>query len=258
LIRKLFGLLCNLPVNFVLVQRNLIITKDGSHSVAIPEWQAFYHSVHGALQESLHVYIEAGFRYWLSQQTAATNCVVFEMGFGTGLNALLTFIEAEQIQQKIMYETVEAFPLEMSLVQQLNYCDALHRPDLMQAFESLHQCEWNKAIAITDNFTLRKVHTVLTNYSREEPINIIYYDAFAPSAQPELWIEPVFKQLYSLLAPGGILVTYCSKGMVRRALLAAGFRVEKIPGPRGKREMIRAEKATSCKPQASSNTNLAE
>jgi tRNA U34 5-methylaminomethyl-2-thiouridine-forming methyltransferase MnmC len=222
------------------MQRNLIVTKDGSHSVAIPEWQAFYHSVHGAISESLHVYIEAGWRYWRTQHTAASQYVIFEMGFGTGLNALLTLIEAEQIQQKIMYETVEAFPLEMAIIQQLNYCDTLHRPDLKPVFELLHQCEWNKDIAITDNFIVRKVHTSLSNFSTGQPVDIIYYDAFAPAAQPELWTEPVFQQLYSLLAPGGILVTYCSKGIVRRALQAVGFSVENIPGPPGKREMIRA------------------
>ena len=222
------------------MQRNLIVTKDGSHSVAIPEWQVFYHSIHGAIPESLHVYIAAGWRYWWAQQTAASQCVVFEMGFGTGLNALLTLIETEQIQQKIMYETVEAFPLETAIVQQLNYCDALHRPDLKPVFELLHLCEWNKAITITDNFTLRKIHSSLSNFTTDQPVDIIYYDAFAPAAQPELWTEPVFQQLYSLLAPGGILVTYCSKGIVRRTLLAAGFRVENIPGPPGKREMIRA------------------
>jgi tRNA U34 5-methylaminomethyl-2-thiouridine-forming methyltransferase MnmC len=222
------------------MQRNLIVTKDGSHSVAIPEWKACYHSAYGALQESLHVYIEAGWQYWWTQQPAASKCVVFEMGFGTGLNALLTLIAAEQIQQKIMYETVEAFPLEMSIVQQLNYCHALHRPDLQSTFELLHQCEWNKEIEITDRFIFKKVDTALSNYTTSQPVNILYYDAFAPSAQPELWIEPVFKQLYAMLSPHGILVTYCSKGIVRRAMLAAGFRVEKIPGPPGKREMIRA------------------
>jgi tRNA U34 5-methylaminomethyl-2-thiouridine-forming methyltransferase MnmC len=128
----------------------------------------------------------------------------------------------------------------MPIVQQLNYCDALHRPDLKPAFELLHRCEWNKAVAITNNFTLRKMHTSLSNFSTAQPLNIIYYDAFAPAAQPELWTEPVFRQMYALLAPGGILVTYCSKGTVRRALQAAGFSVERIPGPPGKREMIRA------------------
>lgn len=222
------------------MQRNLIVTKDGSHSLAIPEWQVFYHSLHGAIQEALHVYMEAGWHYWWSQHSAASRCVIFDMGFGTGLNALLTLIAAEQIQQKILYETVEAFPLDMPLVQQLNYCDVLHRPDLRLVFERLHQCDWNKPIAITEHFTLRKAHTSLLNFSTAEPIDIIFYDAFAPRAQPELWIEPVFQQLYAMLAPDGILVTYCSKGTVRRAMQGAGFRVERIPGPAGKREMIRA------------------
>ena len=224
------------------MQRNLIVTKDGSHSVAIPEMQVSYHSVHGAIQESLHVFIEAGLRYWRQQHSDAQQCTIFEMGLGTGLNALLTVREAAALQQKIIYETVEAFPLEMAITQQLNYCDALYRPDLAPAFELLHHSEWNKVIAITHHFSFKKVNTSLINFSTAQLFNVIYYDAFAPNAQPELWTEPIFRQLLHMLAPGGILVTYCCKGDVRRALLAAGFSVEKIPGPPGKREMIRAVK----------------
>jgi tRNA U34 5-methylaminomethyl-2-thiouridine-forming methyltransferase MnmC len=222
------------------MQRNLIVTKDGSHSVAIPEMQVSYHSVHGAIKESLHVYIGAGLRYWWQQHGNAQQCAVFEMGLGAGLNALLTVMEAEALQQKIIYETVEAFPLETTITQQLNYCDALHRPDLAPVFELLHKSDWNKTIAVTDHFSFKKLHISLTNYSTDQLFDVIYYDAFAPRAQPELWTEPVFRQLLNMLAPEGILVTYCSKGDVRRALLAAGFRVEKVPGPPGKREMIRA------------------
>lgn len=224
------------------MQRNLIVTKDGSHSVAIPEWQVAYHSVHGAIQESLHVFIEAGFRHWWQQHADASRCVVFEMGFGTGLNALLTALEAEQFQRMVWYEAVEAFPLEMSIVEQLNYCDGLHQPGWQPVLESLHKSEWNKALPVTNNLSLKKVHSSLTDFSTDQPVNIIYYDAFAPAAQPELWTEAVFTKLFNMLAPDGILVTYCSKGDVRRAMLAAGFSVEKIPGPPGKREMLRARK----------------
>jgi tRNA U34 5-methylaminomethyl-2-thiouridine-forming methyltransferase MnmC len=224
------------------MQRNLIVTKDGSHSIAIPEWQVSYHSVHGAIQESLHVFIEAGLRHWWNQHSPASRCVVFEMGLGTGLNALLTALEADQWQRRIMYETVEAFPLEMPIVEQLNYCDALQQPSWQSVFESLHTSEWNNPLSITNNFSFKKVHSTLIEFSTDQPVDIIYYDAFAPGAQPELWTEAVFTKLYNMLAPDGILVTYCSKGDVRRAMLAAGFSVEKIPGPPGKREMLRAFK----------------
>lgn len=224
------------------MQRNLIVTKDGSHSVAIPELKVSYHSVYGAIRESLHVFIESGLKYWFEQHKAASRCVIFEMGFGTGLNALLSILETNRLQRKVMYETVEAFPLEDSITQHLNYCEALGEGSWQPVFESLHSGEWNKVLQITDLFSFKKVKTVLANYTPGEPINIIYYDAFAPAAQPELWTKEVFEQLLPMLAPDGILVTYCSKGDVRRALLAAGFSVEKIPGPPGKREMIRASK----------------
>jgi tRNA U34 5-methylaminomethyl-2-thiouridine-forming methyltransferase MnmC len=230
----------NLAVNFVFMQRNLIVTKDGSHSIEIPELQVSYHSVHGAIQESLHVFIQAGLQYWCNQHSSIPSCTVFEMGFGTGLNALLTVIEAGPLHKKILYHAVEAFPLEAAITQQLNYCNALQRPDCIPVFNALHESEWNKPVAITDCFTLNKAHTLLANFTTSEPVDIIYYDAFAPAAQPELWTEAVFQQLFSLLAPEGILVTYCSKGDVRRAMLAAGFTIEKIPGATGKREMIRA------------------
>jgi tRNA U34 5-methylaminomethyl-2-thiouridine-forming methyltransferase MnmC len=230
------------------MQRNLIVTRDGSHSVAIPEWEVSYHSVHGAIRESLHVYIEAGLRYWLQQHAAASQCVVFEMGFGTGLNALLTLLEGERLQRKIKFETVEAYPLEISIVQQLNYCDALQQPNHRRVFESLHTCGWNKPELISPFFSFKKVNAFLAEYSASEPVDVIYYDAFAPNAQPELWTEAVFTQLLHMLSPDGILVTYCSKGDVRRAMQAAGFLVENIPGPPGKREMIRGKRAASCKP----------
>lgn len=224
------------------MQRNLIVTKDGSHSVAVPEWKASYHSLYGAVNESLHVFIESGLKHWFNQQTAASRCVIFEMGFGTGLNALLTVIEAKNLQCNVLYETVEAFPLEDAITQQLNYCEALAQASWQPVFESLHSGEWNKTQQLTDLFSFKKIHAALADYTPTEPINIIFYDAFAPAAQPELWTREVFELMLSILAPDGILVTYCSKGDVRRALLAAGFIVEKIPGPPGKREMIRASK----------------
>jgi tRNA U34 5-methylaminomethyl-2-thiouridine-forming methyltransferase MnmC len=212
-------------------------TADGSVTIAIPELQVTYHSKHGAIQESMHVFIEAGLRPLLHQQDTLR---IFEMGFGTGLNALLTMMEANQQQQEICYEAVEAFPLEKELLPQLNYCE--HTPDWQDKFEQLHTIPWNKPAVVTEYFTLHKHSQSLFNYSTNQGFNIIYYDAFAPNAQPELWTVEAFTQLFNLLDDQGVLVTYCSKGDVRRAMKAAGFTVEKIPGPPGKREMIRAKK----------------
>jgi tRNA U34 5-methylaminomethyl-2-thiouridine-forming methyltransferase MnmC len=224
------------------MQRKLIVTGDGSHSIQIPEWQVSYHSKYGAIRESLHVFIEAGLKHWFHQHPAATNCIIFEMGFGTGLNALLTLLEAQQQGLNIVYESAEAYPLEPVLIDALNYCDALQRPDLKETFHVIHSCPWNMAVPVTADFTLKKVQTDLQSYSTDQPVNLIYYDAFAPKAQPRLWTTAIFQQLFNMLVPGGILVTYCSKGAVRRAMQAARFTVENLPGPPGKREMIRAIK----------------
>ena len=159
------------------------------------------------------------------------------MGFGTGLNAFLTAIEAVNKKVKVYYVAVEESPLNGEEAMSLNYSENLKHKEW---FDALHECQWSEDIVINEYFTFRKEQTDINNYSTIQAFNIIYYDAFAPAAQPELWTEGLFKKLYSMLLPGGILVTYCSKGDVRRALKSAGFAVEKIPGPPGKREMVRA------------------
>ena len=199
-----------------------------------------YHSIHGARQESTHVFIREGLE--AIRPLRSGRIAIFEMGFGTGLNSLLTLINAGEKKQPVYYYSVELFPLNNEEVKQLNYCNELHRPDLQPLFERLHNCEWEKDIIITDHFTLHKTNTDLITLSTNQHFNLIYYDAFAPGAQPELWTVAVFEKLYHLLLPGGILVTYCSKSDVQRAMKAAGFMIEKIPGPPGKREMIRAIK----------------
>lgn len=224
------------------MHREIILTKDGSHTVSVPGMNVSYHSLHGAIQESMHVFIEAGFR----QSPGHEILHIFEMGFGTGLNALLTFIEAEKIKQPVLYTSLELFPLNNNEIDQLNYCRQLTREDLEPVFHQLHSCEWEKQVRISDYFTLQKINASLSDenspLSSIQPVHLVYYDAFAPAAQPELWTVAVFEKLYTLLAPGAILVTYCSKGDVRRAMQAAGFSIEKIPGPPGKREMVRARR----------------
>ena len=229
-------------VNFALMEKEIVLTADGSHTIAIPAMNVSYHSKYGAIQESLHIFIEAGLRHLANQLTSQT-INLFEMGFGSGLNAFLTAIEAEKTKKKIHYTAVESFPIAMDEATCLNYTEQLQHHEL---FQTIHECKWSEDVTISEFFTLRKENISLLNFfkviSKDEPFNLIYYDAFAPSAQPELWTEEVFKKLFSMLFENGVLVTYCSKGDVRRAMTAAGFTVTKLPGPKGKKEMLRAGK----------------
>jgi tRNA U34 5-methylaminomethyl-2-thiouridine-forming methyltransferase MnmC len=221
--------------------RRIIKTADGSDTITIPEMNVSYHSKHGAIQESMHVFIEAGFRYWSrlnpERQSKNQSINIFEMGFGTGLNTFLTAIEAVEKGIKVYYEAVEQFLLSKEEISFLNYPSILSHDAL---FRQIHDSKWNEEITLNDFFSFKKVKENLINYLTNRPFNVIYYDAFAPIAQPELWTEEVFKKLYSMLTSNGVLVTYCSKGSVRRAMQNAGFTIEKIPGPPGKREMVRA------------------
>jgi len=221
------------------MQRQLIITKDGSHTISIPGMNVTYHSHHGAIQESRHVYINAGFNYLLDTMKIPT-IHIFEVGFGTGLNALLSLIEAEKQQQAVHYTTIELHPLNEPELNSLNYIEQLKRTDLLPAFQRLHLCEWEKDVRVTPFFTIHKINNSLLNFNTPPLQNLVYFDSFAPAAQPEHWTTGVFENLFSILSPGGILVTYCSKSIVRKSMQAAGFLVTKIPGPQGKREMVRA------------------
>lgn len=219
------------------MHRQIIPTKDGSHTVEVPGMQVTYHSLHGALQESMHVFIQAGLRF--AKPSTEKTFRILEMGFGTGLNALLTGREAQVNNWNIHYTALELFPLDSQEALSLNYATD---PQTGDAFAQLHQADWDQEVAIGPRFTLLKHHTSLLDYSGADPFDLVYFDAFAPSAQPELWTVEVFEKLYRFLHPGGILVTYCSKGDVRRAMKSAGFTIEKIPGPPGKREIVRATK----------------
>jgi tRNA U34 5-methylaminomethyl-2-thiouridine-forming methyltransferase MnmC len=221
------------------VKRSIITTTDGSRTVEIPELHVTYHSRYGALQESMHVFIKAGLRYVLHRDTPPSPLRIFEMGLGTGLNALLTIIEAEKEKLPINYTAVEAYPLQQEEWQGLNYGEDEEQKGWLL---TLHEGVWNEDTTISEHFTFRKEHKQLTDFTASHSFHLIYYDAFAPSAQPELWTKEVFEKLYGMLHPGGILVTYCSKSIVRRAMQAAGFSVQKIPGPKWKREMLRAVK----------------
>ena len=222
------------------MKRDIILTTDGSHSIAIPEMGVTYHSSHGAIRESMHVFIESGLRYMNEKLTQPGALSIFEMGFGTGLNALLTLAEAEKNQQKIYYETIEPYPLEKSTIELLNYCIQLQRPDLEPLFTLMHDCEWNTSVSVTPYFSFIKKQTNLAAFSTNQLFNIVFFDAFAPDIQPDLWTAAVFKKLYTAMETNAVLTTYCSKSIVRKAMTEAGLKVEKIPGPPHKREMVRA------------------
>ncbi len=221
------------------MQKEIQLTADGSHTVAVPGMHVTYHSKHGAIGESMHVFIQAGLSPLVSRLPYQP-IHILEIGFGTGLNTLLSLREAIRHQQPIYYQTAELFPLPDEIVAQLNYGQQLN---LVKEFEQLHTAPWEIPVPVHPLFTLHKTQDSLLSFSTGQLFHCIYFDVFAPAAQPELWTQEVFEKLYNFITPGGILVTYCSKSIVRKAMVAAGFSVEKIPGPHGKREMVRAGKS---------------
>lgn len=219
------------------LKREIIETKDGSKTFYIPDLDENYHSLNGAIQESMHVFINTG----LEQLRHLTKINVFEVGFGTGLNALLTLQLKEH--QEIYYHSIEKYPLKEEEIQLLNYTsfsDELHCYE--DAFMRMHSCQWDTNENIATKFTLFKEYVTLSNFEAKQKFNLIYFDAFAPDIQPDLWTKDVFLQMYNLLERNGLLVTYCAKGQVRRNMQDVGFKVERLPGPPGKREMLRATK----------------
>jgi tRNA U34 5-methylaminomethyl-2-thiouridine-forming methyltransferase MnmC len=219
----------------------IITTADGSHSLLNTSLQETYHSVHGAIQESKHVFIRHGLEFFLTGNPTKRDVRILEIGFGTGLNALLTALYAGQTQIRVHYQSWEVFPLTEDIYGKLNYSAAL---DSGSMFFQLHEAAWNSEVAVTDTFTLeKKIGDVITDDMKSgSQFDIIFYDAFAPSKQPELWTPDVLKKVTDTLAPGGVWVTYCAKGQLRRDLKSLALRVESLPGPPGKREMLRATK----------------
>ena len=219
-------------------KRELKITEDGSHTLYVEALDETYHSTHGDIQESLHVFINAGLNY-----CSKSHLRVLEIGFGTGLNAFLTLLATKKQGVKINYTSLEAFPLENEIIEQLNYTNALRLDSKeKEQFTLLHKVEWESYQKITDWFNLKKIKKELLNYQAEEQFDLIYFDAFGPNVQPEMWIKNIFTEMYNCLSNGGVLVTYCAKGSVKRTLKEVGFNLEGLPGPPGKREMTRAIK----------------
>ncbi|MFQ5446549.1 MAG: tRNA (5-methylaminomethyl-2-thiouridine)(34)-methyltransferase MnmD [Desulfobacterales bacterium] len=218
----------------------LIETQDGSQSVLSEEFGVTYHSKYGAVQESRHVFIEEG----LFLKTIGKKYLsILEMGFGTGLNAFLTLVEAEKLNISVHYCGVEKEPLKPEIINALQYPEFLDAADKEAQFKALHQSSWNEEVAITDYFSLCKLHQPFSQVELCAKYDLVYYDAFSPNVQPEFWEEPMLRKVFEALLPKGVLVTYCAKGSFKRALKAVGFEVEALPGPPGKREMTRATKS---------------
>lgn len=220
------------------MERKILKTEDGSHTLYVPNMDEHYHSIHGAKQESMHVFINAGLNMHSGKELN-----IFEVGFGTGLNAFLTTVESKRQQRNIKYYTIEKYPLQEEEWEKLN-----PEPDTAKKenslFKQLHNCQWEKLNDINGTFQLQKIEGDLTsfNFKALPPFDLVYFDAFAPDKQPKLWSPEIFAAIFAHMTKDGILVTYSAKGAVRRTMQSAGFQVERIPGPPGKREMLRGRK----------------
>jgi len=215
-----------------------LITNDGSTTIHIPEWNEQYHSKHGAIQEAYHVFINSGLQQLKDQDKIS----ILEVGFGTGLNCFITFLEAFKHKMDINYVGVEAYPVEEKEIKLLNYISELNAEEFAKVFENMHSTPWNTQHQISKSFTLMKRQQFFEEITDKNSFNLIYFDAFGARVQPELWTVEIFKRMANALKTNGLLVTYASKGSVRRAMQNAGLQVERLPGPPGKREMLRATK----------------
>lgn len=223
------------------MERKIIKTGDGSVTIHLPEWNEQYHSKHGAVQEARHVFLKMGLHFFL-EKFSPKEVSILEIGFGTGLNAFLTLLEAERLSINIDYTGVEAYPVSVEEVDKLNYPLAAQAEKQEIHFKKLHTTPWETSCEISENFKLEKQEKKFEEIKDKELYELIYFDAFGARVQPELWTEEIFSIMYKALKKNGVLVTYAAKGSVRRAMLANGFQVEKLPGPPGKREMLRAVK----------------
>ena len=220
------------------MKREIIKTSDGSTTIFLEDLNEHYHSKHGAINEAYHVFIKSGLDFFKANK----DIHILEIGFGTGLNAFITLLEAEKNQLKISYDGVEAYPVEENELKQLNYVEELNAQKMCMQFNLMHECKWGERHHISNYFNLKKRQHSFLEIDDNAVFDLIYFDAFGARVQPELWTEDIFSKMYTALKQGGVLVTYSAKGSVRRAMQAVGFTVERLPGPPGKREMLRATK----------------
>ncbi|MCC7244164.1 MAG: tRNA (5-methylaminomethyl-2-thiouridine)(34)-methyltransferase MnmD [Saprospiraceae bacterium] len=216
---------------------SVITSNDGSHTILSGQFGVTYHSTHGAITESEHVFIAAGLQH---QTTRLRQISILETGFGTGLNAFMTWLEAEKSQIQVSYTALEIFPVTAETAGALNYPEMLGCPERIPDFMRLHTADWEIPHSFSPYFELTKRRMSIEHFEEESAFDVVYFDAFAPQAQPELWTPEVFGRMFRSLRPEGVLVTYCAQGEFKRSLKKAGFTVERLPGPPGKREMTRA------------------
>ena len=222
------------------MKRSFLKTADGSLTIHLPEWDEQYHSKHGAIAEAKYVYIQEGYDFYRTQNPITSPVRILEIGFGTGLNCLLTKILASELGQEIRYTGVEKFPVEPQEASQLNYMTQLKQKGL--DFKILHESPWEQWNKLSADFTFFKHQNDFVDLNYSDQFDVLYFDAFGPRVQPELWTEAIFKSMYEAMSPKGVLVTYCCQGNARRAMTKVGFTVVRLPGPPGKRHMLRAVK----------------
>ncbi len=219
------------------MKREILTTQDGSTTIYLPEWNESYHSKHGAIQEAYHVFIKNGLSLFIGKSVS-----ILEIGFGTGLNAFITYLESEKSNQNIEYIGVEAYPINLDEVLQMNYVSELNVSDKIDVFNAMHQAEWGEKLLLSNNYTLTKRNQFFQDISDVNQFDLIYFDAFGFRVQPELWSYEIFNKMFLSLKPGGVLVTYACRSSIKSAMLDCGFVVEKLPGAPGKREMLRGIK----------------
>jgi tRNA U34 5-methylaminomethyl-2-thiouridine-forming methyltransferase MnmC len=220
----------------LILKREIIQTNDGSTTIHLPDWNESYHSKHGAIQEAYHVFLKNGLSLFDGRPIA-----ILEIGFGTGLNAFITFVEAKKINQTIDYVAVEAYPVALEEANQMNYATEIDG-NQSAIFQQLHEVSWEEKTPLSDRFTLTKRKQFFQDIKDEATFDLIYFDAFGFRVQPELWSEEIFAAMFKALKPNGVLVTYACRTSIKNAMVSAGFSVKKLPGAPGKREMLRATK----------------
>ncbi len=219
------------------MKREIKKTADGSSTIHLPDWNENYHSTHGAIQEANHVFIDKGFSIVTKAEIS-----ILEIGFGTGLNCFITLLEAEKRKVSVNYVGVEAYPVTKEEVGQLNYVTELKANENQALFDLIHEVSWGRRHEVTNTFSLEKRKQFFKDITAKNQFNLVYFDAFGAEHQPELWSVEIFKLMFDAMQENGVLVTYCAKGSVRRAMQEVGFTVERLNGPPGKREMLRATK----------------
>lgn len=216
----------------------IFLTEDGSHTFMSEQFGVLYHSSHGAIQETQHIFIDAGLKYILHQNMDTIS--ILDMGFGTGLNALMTYLEAERLNIKIHYTAYEKYPLRKEEAEALNFDVELNISK--EILNRMHECTWNERHTLSSFFLFEKRLASFETIDIQNSINIVYFDAFAPEIQPQLWEQEMMQKMYDALCPKGILTTYCAKGIFKRTLKKVGFIIDSLPGPPFKREITRAIK----------------